>query len=642
MIGMKNKMTKKIVSAALALMLTISLFAALPLELSAAAAHEHIVQTSQIQNDYLSVRSDGDRHVLYTTGGDPDNSNDDYARLLYDCSSKTVINVDGVTYTFAPQDIEMATPDGDSLYSYFYINGQIKIERFISFSYNTYTARYDTVEYKYVMTNLSNEYPSVGARLFFDTMLGSNDGAPFRIAGRNVTEACTYVGDAIPQVWQVFDDLNYPSVVASGTFYSSDADKPDKVQFLSYGRGSGDQWDCDADGYNIGDSAVNVYFDPETLAPGESKTVKTYYGISAFTPSNEDTEDGLGFAAIAPREMMLSEDGAEYLGNPFTFNGWISNNGGETLTNVKAVLSLPAELSAEETTIYFGDVYPGEEKNVSFIINAQEMSYSHTAYYTVSIYSDSATIDNEYSIFLPETTERSAEISIDKTDTVAIGDTFLMTVSVADIGYADAVAITPIYNDYALELVGIEWLVSADLQDADIDRNRTLSAWADPTALDGDLISFKFLAKEEASYAYVSAEILVQNDGYVDSYHTPEHVFSVDYCAHRHTRAEQIDEYRHAIICEDCGDYREEYHHFNDEHDIYCEICDYTDIRLGDMNGDRWVDDNDAVKLLMHVFFPAQNPIYQDGDLDRNGVVDADDAVYLQMHIYFPTEYPLS
>jgi len=635
---MKNKKFNKIVSLALAMILSMSLFAALPLNLSAAAAHEHTYTASEIQNGYLQVKLSSYNHVLYTMEGDPENPSDNYKRLLYDSTSKALLNINGVLTVFRPEE-NLSNGNADSLYSYMNY-GDVKIERFISFSYNTYTARYDTVEYKYVVTNLSNEYQDAGVKFIFDTMLGSNDRAPFRVAGNNITTETTYEGDAIPQVWQVFDDLNNPSIIASGTFFTSEADRPDKVQFLSWGNAYyEDRWSYTTSGASIGDSGVTITYEPDTLAPGQSRTVKTYYGISSFTPSQSDPEGELNFAAMAPREMVLNEDGTEYLGNPFTFNGWVSNRGNEVLTNVTATLTLPGELSAERTTIYLGDVYPGQEYNVPFIIRAREMSYSTTVNYNVTITSDTSEISNDYSIYLPETAEKKVNSSVDRED-IAIGETFKVLVSVSDLT-VDSIAIVPQYDYSTLELVAIEWLVDAPIQDADVERGRAISAWAEPTALDGEIVSLKFRAINQASYASVSTQVLAQTNGSVEEHYTPTDNFEIAYCAHRNAICTAVDQYYHNVYCENCGYWDTVPHAFDNDEDTYCEDCGYSNYMAGDMNNDGWVDYMDAELLLMHVFFPDLNPIERDGDVNRDGVVNSDDAVYLQLHVYYPSEYPL-
>ncbi len=636
---MKNKKFNKIVSLALAMILSMSLFAALPLELSAAAAHEHTYTASEIQNGYLQVKLNSYNHVLYTMEGDPENPSDNYKRLLYDSTSKALLNINGALTVFRPE-ANLSNGNADSLYSYMNY-GDVKIERFISFSYNTYTARYDTVEYKYVVTNLSNEYQDAGVKFIFDTMLGSNDRAPFRVAGNNITTETTYEGEDIPQVWQVFDDLNNPSIIASGTFFTSEADRPDKVQFLSWGNAYyEDVWSYTTSGANIGDSGVTITYEPDTLAPGQSRTVKTYYGISSFTPSQSDPEGELNFAAMAPREMVLNEDGTEYLGNPFTFNGWVSNRGNEVLTNVTATLTLPGELSAERTTIYLGDVYPGQEYNVPFIIEAREMSYSTTVSYNVTITSDTSEISNDYSIYLPETAEKKVNSSV-STDNIAIGDTFEMTISISDIGYVDSLAIVPVYDSYYLKLVSIEWLVDAPIQDADVERGRAISAWAEPQALSGDIAIITFTARENTYGASVSTELYAQKDGNTTLYPTPETRFEIAYCNHKHATCTPADAYYHNVYCDNCGYWDTVPHAFDNDEDTYCEDCGYSNYMAGDMNNDRWVDSADAELLLMHVFFPDLNPIQRDGDVNRDGVVNSDDAVYLQLHVYYPSEYPL-
>ncbi len=62
----------------------------------------------------------------------------------------------------------------------------------------------------------------------------------------------------------------------------------------------------------------------------------------------------------------------------------------------------------------------------------------------------------------------------------------------------------------------------------------------------------------------------------------------------------------------------------------------------GDMDRNDKLDENDAIYLLWHVFFPQEYPIYARADFDNNGKVDENDAIYLLWHVFFPQEYPLS
>ena len=62
----------------------------------------------------------------------------------------------------------------------------------------------------------------------------------------------------------------------------------------------------------------------------------------------------------------------------------------------------------------------------------------------------------------------------------------------------------------------------------------------------------------------------------------------------------------------------------------------------GDMDRNNKVDENDAIYLLWHVFFPKEYPIYAWADFDQSGAVNENDGIYLLWHVFFPEEYPLN
>ncbi len=61
----------------------------------------------------------------------------------------------------------------------------------------------------------------------------------------------------------------------------------------------------------------------------------------------------------------------------------------------------------------------------------------------------------------------------------------------------------------------------------------------------------------------------------------------------------------------------------------------------GDLNGDGEVNDQDAVYLLFHTFFPENYPVDQPVDYDIDNEVTDQDAVYLLFHTFFPGDYPI-
>ena len=250
-----------------------------------------------VSNDYLDIHLMDNGH--FTIGnriGNPDYYSDDNQRLLYGypdySTSETLIYID----------------DGD-YENYFYADT-------ISYSYNTATATMlipsmnikvvqtlklikvgsnsfeDTVQIQYQVYNTGSKSHDVGIRIMLDTMLANNDWATFRVSSQgNITESKVYTGSAIPSVYQVYDDLDDPTTLATGYLYRSNDIKPDKVQFCNWPGISGSGWSHSVgNGDTLGDSAVGIYFNPRTVKAGKNFSVRTYYGVSVSTGDNSASE----------------------------------------------------------------------------------------------------------------------------------------------------------------------------------------------------------------------------------------------------------------------------------------------------------------------------------------------------------------
>lgn len=155
------------------------------------------------------------------------------------------------------------------------INGQGNIIRHV------FISRKDLISIQYCCTNCSAQKKNIGIRIMLDTMLGLNDGSPFKINGEPVTQEREYCGEGIPKIFQAMNSLTNPDIVATGYLYYNQAERPDKVQFARWRNIYGSDWEytVQPSKYVLEDSAVAVYYDEKPLNARKSKTVVTRYGV---------------------------------------------------------------------------------------------------------------------------------------------------------------------------------------------------------------------------------------------------------------------------------------------------------------------------------------------------------------------------
>lgn len=360
-----------------------------------------------LRNDYIEVfvNSYG-KYTMATTGGNPQNNRDDRKLLLFGHPSpnttETLINIDGVDYFFKAQKTEVSE-DGSKAVSVMNI-GNVTVTQTISLQYNTYTGRDDIAEIKYDIINNSNNSVQLGGRIMLDTMLGSNDGAPFKIPGiGDITTETQYEGSDIPQYWQSFDNFSSPSVVASGTFYKTASQRPDKVQFVYWRNIRGSSWNYTIDPTKsvTGDSAVAVYYNPKSVEVGESRSFSTYYGLGNL--SHASSSDGVDFIVTGDiTEILPNKDATSYADNPFTITVYAKNNSSSS-KDAELSLNLPTELVIGEAQ---GDykkltLAPGEEKSVKWEIWAKTQKENKTVEYEIVFKTDGYEKIDKKTLFLP-------------------------------------------------------------------------------------------------------------------------------------------------------------------------------------------------------------------------------------------------
>lgn len=349
--------------------------------------------TGSISNEYIQFNYLNGYHGVVTTGGNPDNPNDDNKLLIYGggSTSYTTIRIDGNNYEFSPDTV---TRYDNKIIGTKRI-GDVIVSQHIGIIPNQYTGRDDVVEFFYTVENTSDTPHDVGVRIMFDTMLGNNDSAPFRLpAVGDVTTETDLSGEEIPEFWQAFDNLTNPKVIAQGTLKVDKASTPDRVRFTNWRSAVGNPWDyVRPAGSSNGDSAVCLYWNEQMLEKDDTLACKTFYGLSAL---QQDLRPPLALALTGATklEVVKNKDGKdEYSPNPFTVTAYIENIGTGTATNTKITLNLPKgmEVVNGQKTVSLGNIPVGTKQyQVSWKINVVPSAVDKIEEYSVTLVADNA------------------------------------------------------------------------------------------------------------------------------------------------------------------------------------------------------------------------------------------------------------
>ncbi|MCK8824247.1 cellulosome anchor protein [Fuchsiella alkaliacetigena] len=372
----------------------------------------------RIKNDYISIAVNQEeentgRFAVDVTGGNPIMESDEGKPLIYGrptpWASYTTIRIDGEDYVFGGETNQRAgrlgeygeevkapyiTDEGaiETVYRY----GDLLVIQNLSFVRSSTTGLPDTAQIKYELKNESEEVKEVGVRAMLDTMVGDNDGAPFRVGPEPVTTDTMYTQDELPEFWQAFDRLSDPMVIAQGTVKGSQVTAPDEIYFSNWGSLADGVWDFDfepgrefiREGEFQLDSAMALYWNPEPLPPGESRTYITNYGLGGITI----VPGILSLGVTSPAEVVLDKQT-----DSFPVLAYIQNTAEIDAEDVAAEIKLPSGLSLAEGEAKkeLGDLESGGTRQLVWDIVPEE-GVSQEVEYKVEVTAEN-TDDNEVS-----------------------------------------------------------------------------------------------------------------------------------------------------------------------------------------------------------------------------------------------------
>lgn len=327
-----------------------------------------------ISNDCIQiVITDFGRFTMGTIEGDPDNKKDDNKKILYGhpypSTSWTTVRIDGSSDTFGiggTWDIPPKKENDKLIASYKY--GNIVVKQELSIETGFSTNRKDSGQILYTITNNDSIPHDIGLRIMLDTMLGSNDGAPFYALGTGDITHDTKFSTTVPQCAQVFDSLSDPTIMGLLEFSGFGYDAPDELILGYWPDAIASGWDYsfdqdksfldhNNDGIIDGtcpdsDSAVMVYYNPVSFSPGTSKTYAVRLGLGEI----KRLEWGpfvIGISAPSVFKFHCLGNDYEYLPNPFNVIAYVQNKSNSTVEKAKLKLNLHEnfELEAGESVI---------------------------------------------------------------------------------------------------------------------------------------------------------------------------------------------------------------------------------------------------------------------------------------------------
>ena len=315
--------------------------------------------------------------TIGTTGGDPASTADDNKPLLYGFLSNarsspgssltTLRMVDGATPTDTLLNNIAVTSGpaviGNTLVTEWLIQN-IRVTQRLALVNNPYTGRLDTVRIAYTLANEGAAAKNVGIRALLDVQIGGNDGAPYFVPGvGNLTREREFLTGSIPSYWRAFESATFDanSLKGQGTLTGNGTVAPDRFVLGEYWKASGTKWDFTVDPNHsfTNDSVVLLYWNPQSLAPGQSRTVITFYGL-AGEGGGQTWMDG---PASVPCDDLQ-----------FSVTQFVVNNTSGVLAGGSTTIQLPNNVilaPGEVPTKYYHDIAVGDARSATWTLIAQ-------------------------------------------------------------------------------------------------------------------------------------------------------------------------------------------------------------------------------------------------------------------------------
>ncbi|RNF38808.1 hypothetical protein EEX84_13175 [Planococcus salinus] len=237
----------------------------------------------------LNVASNGELD-LRTNEGYPATGNDDGKILIYGGgSTSTPSLLIGNAAHNLKENVSQNTVEE---------NGVFRTVSTINDIHVTQTVKVvdDKYEFKYTIENNSAEDQEIGFYFHMDTMLGTDDYAPFVVNDHPVLNEEAFIGSNLPETFNVYNNNGNPDIKAGGVIKGAAIiEEPAELRIGQYGDVADAAGWID-DGSPVGDSGYALLWSNRTVAAGGSFKVNTFYGLDVpptiANPSEGIIEEG--------------------------------------------------------------------------------------------------------------------------------------------------------------------------------------------------------------------------------------------------------------------------------------------------------------------------------------------------------------
>lgn len=366
-----------------------------------------------VGNDFIeyTVNQTDGRFSIRTTQGSPWKKDDDGQQLLYENivpeTSFTTIKIDGEDYIYGNNYGFLGGTDGSftsavnnvgMLTESKWVVKGVQVTQRVQLYEDTTNPYIGNVKITYAIKNTSDVTKAIGTRVLLDTMLGVNDASPVVLDGSSefITTETELSGDEMPNYWRATDDVMAPKVLSYGFLDGWGNTKPDKMIIGHWDGISETKWDYSVDRginftskqneYGSADSAVALFWQPTSVAPGQEIVYETYYGLGNFYEEKSIAKYGL--QVTAPTQLTLNADKTGYVEEYYDISAEIDNSYDDAtyLANVEVSLGVTEGIKLlSDEVITFQSIGVGDIKSVTWRVKALPQDIYKACQYVVTV-----------------------------------------------------------------------------------------------------------------------------------------------------------------------------------------------------------------------------------------------------------------